>query len=189
MEDRMRLCLLFFVCQLTFAAGQVNQPAAGPHRLSGDKVAEQLVGAWNLVRVETIRPNGDLIYPFYGRHPEGLLIYDRAGWMSVQMVSDPQPTVPQTDTRQGFLAASTAEKVAAVDGFYAYYGTWKVDPLGATVNHHIRQSLYPGERGEEGVRSLSIEDNMLTLTAKAHEMGEDHLRRLVWERITSVPRE
>ena len=75
----MLTCLLFFVCQLTIAVGQVNQPAVGLQRLPGDKVADQLLGAWRLVSVETIRPNGDLIYPFYGRHPEGLLIYDRAG--------------------------------------------------------------------------------------------------------------
>jgi hypothetical protein len=29
--------------------------------------------------VETTRPNGEVIYPFYGKHPEGLLIYDRSG--------------------------------------------------------------------------------------------------------------
>ena len=106
--------------------------------------------------------------------------------MSVQIVSDPQPTLPLADTRPGFLAAPPAEKLAAVDGFYSYYGTWTVDPAGATVTHHIRQSLYPGERGEEAVRHLSIEGNRLTLVAKTHEMGEEHQRRLVWERMPPI---
>jgi hypothetical protein len=149
-------------------------------------VTDQLMGAWRLVSVETTRPNGELIYPFYGRHPEGLLVYDRSGWMSVQIISDPKPAVPLSDSREGFLAASSAEKVAAVDGYYAYFGTWSVDPSGSTVTHHIVYSLYPGERGEEGVRQVSIEGNRLTLVAKTHEMGEDHQRRLVWERVQSL---
>lgn len=43
--------------------------------------------------------------------------------------------------------------------------------------------VYPGERGEFGVRRMSISGKLLTLVAKAHEMGEDHERKLVWERI------
>ena len=51
------------------------------------------------------------------------------------------------------------------------------------MTHHIEQSLYPAERGEDGVRQLTLDGNRLTLVAKAHEMGEDHVRKLVWERI------
>jgi hypothetical protein len=184
----MRFGILILMCHLTVAFAQTHsQPAeANREKLRGSSVTDQLMGAWRLVSVETTRPNGELIYPFYGRHPEGLLVYDRSGWMSVQIVSDPKPAVPLSDSREGFFAASSAEKVAAVDGYYAYFGTWIVDPSGSTVTHHIVHSLYPGERGEEGVRQVSIEGNRLTLVAKTHEMGEDHQRRLVWERVQSL---
>ena len=140
-------------------------------------VAEQFVGAWKLVSVETRRANGEVIYPFYGRHPEGILMYDRSGWMSVQIVSDPRPEVPTADSRQSFLAAPPAEKAIAIDGYYAYWGTWAVDEASSSVIHHIQQSLYPGERGEEGVRKFSFQGDQLVLTAKTHEMGEEHERR------------
>jgi hypothetical protein len=65
-----------------------------------------------------------------GRHPEGLLIYDRSGWMSAQIVSDPKLTVPATNSREKFLEATPADKVDAIDGFYAYFGTWTVDNSG-----------------------------------------------------------
>jgi hypothetical protein len=146
-------------------------------------VARQLAGAWRLVSIETIRANGEVIYPYYGKHPEGLLMYDSSGWMSVQIVSDPKPTVPRSSSREGFLAAPAAEKASAAEGYYAYYGSWTVDPSGATVTHHIQESLYPAERGEDGRRRLSLQGNLLTLTAKAREMGEEHERRLVWKRI------
>ena len=145
-------------------------------------VREQLMGAWRLVSVETVRPNGEVIYPYYGKQPQGLIIYDRSGWMSVQIVSDPAPTVPTADSRQDFQVAPVKEKVVAVEGYYAYCGTWTIDVSAATVTHHIKQSLLPGERGEEGVRHFLLEGDRLTLTAKTHEMGEDHVRKLVWQR-------
>jgi len=145
--------------------------------------ADQFVGVWRLVSIQTIRANGDVIYPFYGEHPAGILMYDRSGWMSVQIVSDPAPTVPAVDSREDFAKASNADKARASEGYYAYFGTWTVDTAAETVNHHIKQSLMPGERGEDGVRHVKIEGNQLTLTAKAHEMGEEHTRKLVWQRI------
>ena len=148
--------------------------------------AEQFVGAWRLVSVETSRPSGETIYPYYGKHPEGLLMYDRSGWMSVQIVSDPQPDVPKADSREGFIAAPAAEKVKAIDGYYAYLGTWTVDAAACTVTHHILQSLYPGERGEDGVRHFVIDGDTLTLTAQTHEMGEVHQRKLVWQRAAAA---
>ncbi len=180
----MRLCTFFVLWSLSFATAQVPSAPAQP---LGNSVGQQLVGAWRLVSIETTRPNGEVIYPFYGRHPEGLLMYDPSGWMSVQIVSDPKPTVPRTSSREEFLRAPTAEKTAAIDGYYAYFGTWSIDASGSSVTHHIRHSLYPGERDQNGVRQLKLDGNRLTLTAKAHEMGEDHQRVLVWERLPSSP--
>jgi len=162
--------------------------AQQPAPAHGRAIAKALPGSWRLVSVETIRANGEVIYPFYGRHPIGLLMYDRSGWMSVQIVSDPKPTVPAVSSREEFLKAPESEKAAAIDGFYAYYGTWTVDEAGATVTHHIKQSLYPAERDTDGTRQLTLQGNTLTLVAHAHEMGEDHERKLVWERIAEGAR-
>ena len=74
--------LLLVLCALLPA------PATG-QALPNGTAKEQLVGAWRLVSIETIRSNGEVIFPFYGKHPEGILMYDGSGWMSVQIVSDP----------------------------------------------------------------------------------------------------
>jgi hypothetical protein len=165
-------------------AALIAQPKPIPQQATS--VREEFIGSWRLVSVETKRPNGEVIFPFYGKHPEGLLIYDRSGWMSVQIVSDPKPLVPSTPSREIFLGATAAEKVTAIDGYYAYFGTWTVNPSSSTVTHHIQQSLYPGERGEEGVRRFAFAGNRLMLIAKTHEMGEEHERSLVWERLPPV---
>jgi len=179
------LALLMVPVTLTFAQTKQPQADATQQNAASAALADKLVGAWRLVSVQTTRPNGEVIYPFYGKHPEGLLIYDRSGWMSVQIVSDPKATLPHADSRENFLKAAPAEKATAIDGYYAYYGTWVVDASASTVTHHIENSLYPAERGEDGVRHLSLQGNLMTLTANSHEMGEDHQRRLVWERIES----
>ncbi len=179
-----RVVLLLSVMAMTYDLDARMWAQQSPdHTLQSGSVSDRLVGAWRLISVETKRPNGEIVYPFYGKHPEGLLIYDRSGWMSVQIVSDPKPVVPTASSREDFLKASPAEKGKAIDGYYGYCGTWTVDPTGSTVTHHIQQSLYPGERGEDGVRRLSLEGKRLTLSAEAHEMGETHQRILVWERV------
>jgi hypothetical protein len=145
----------------------------------------ELTGAWHLVSVETIRPNGEIIYPFYGKHPHGLIIYDSAGWMSVQIVSDPRPSVPVGDSRDSFKNAAAAEKAIAAYGYYAYFGTYTVDKAASTVTLQLKEALYPGERGQGFSLHYSIENARLTQVAKFLEMGEEHQRRLIWQRTTA----
>ena len=169
---------LWLVLLPAIALGQTQTPSS-----PAQSMTKQFIGAWRLVSVQTVRANGEVIFPFYGKHPEGILIYDASGWMSVQIVSDPKPTMPAADSRGTFLTAPAADKVKAIDGYYAYYGSWTVDVSASTVTHHIRESLYPGERGKDFVRKFTFEGNRLTLMAQVHEMGEDHVRHLVWERV------
>jgi hypothetical protein len=175
----MRLRRLVVLCLFLLAGSLWLTAQSNP----AEAFRAHFVGAWKLISVETIRTNGEIIYPFYGKHPEGLLVYDSDGWMSVQIVSDPHPVAPKADSREDFMAAPPGEKVTAVEGYYAYYGTWTADAANQTVIHHIVQSLYPGERGEEGTRHVVFDGNRLTLTAKTHEMGEEHQRKLVWDRV------
>ena len=180
MISRRLLRLVLTIC------GVVSLTCFAPAQTKTDaSLRERLTGAWRLVGIETIRPSGEIIYPFYGKHPQGLILYDRSGWMSVQIASDPAPAVPAVDSREGFTAASVAEKAKAAEGYYAYEGTWTLDVENSTVTHHIKQSLVPGERGADFLRHLSVEGDRLTLIAKIHEMGEDHQRRLVWQRVST----
>lgn len=176
------------LCILPLGAVVLADSAMGQSS-SDQKLRDQIPGAWRLVSIETIKPYGEVTYPFYGKRPEGLLLYDKSGWMSVQIVSDPRPTVPAADSREEFLGAPADQRAKAIDGYYAYFGTWTVDAAKSTVTYHIETSLYPAERGENGTRHLVLEGDRLTLTAKSHEMGEEHERKLVRQRIPAGPHE
>jgi hypothetical protein len=109
----MRATLIFFIvaaiCTLIYPASAQDTSKPQSTAEPSLSLSDNLVGAWRLVSIETRRANGEVIYPFYGKHPEGLLIYDRSGWMSVQIVSDPKPMVPVASSREAFLKASPGE--------------------------------------------------------------------------------
>jgi hypothetical protein len=50
----------------------------------------KFVGTWKLVSFEELLPDGRVTYP-YGEEPAGLLIYDAAGHMSVQVMRRDRP--------------------------------------------------------------------------------------------------
>jgi hypothetical protein len=158
-------------------------PSVAGQTRSEASARDKFVGAWRLVSIETIRPNGEVIYPFYGKNPEGLIMYDNREWMSVQIVSDPPAKAPSRSSREEVMAAPSAEKSSAFDSYYTYCGTWSLDTAQQVVRHHIRQSLIPGEVGEDVVRRYVLDGDRLTLRAKTREMGEDHERKLVWQRV------
>ena len=45
----------------------------------------QLIGAWRLVSMDYRGPDNASVDPFYQPESTGLIIYDRSGWMSVQI--------------------------------------------------------------------------------------------------------
>lgn len=68
------LCLLWLVATAfgRSPVARINVTQDAPTELSN-----QPVGSWNLVSMETIRPNGETVYPFFGKHPEGLVAPSR----------------------------------------------------------------------------------------------------------------
>jgi hypothetical protein len=133
-------------------AGPANQPAAIK--------AAALVGTWSLLSVEERHANGQITHSM-GRNPRGLLIYDRAGNMSVQIMRDPSFT-PRPANPQ--------------DGYLAYFGRYGVNERQATVTHRIHGSMRPAEVGTDYTRSVRLDGERLVL-------GLDPARSLTWQRL------
>lgn len=139
-----------------------------------------LAGTWRVVSVETIRPNGEALTDWLGKRPTGTIVYLPSGYMAVQIMKDPRPLIGGT----GYRAATPEEKVAALDGYYAYYGTYELNMTSRTVVHKIEASLRPNEVGIRYERHFEISGDHLTLTTPPFtESGEQRFNRLVWERI------
>jgi hypothetical protein len=100
--------------------------------------------------------------------------------MAVQIMRDPRPLI----AGGGYNSATTEEKVAAIDGYYAYYGTYEVNVASRTVVHHLEGSLRPNEVGIRYERRFELAGDRLTLTTTPFtQVGEQRFNRLIWERV------
>ena len=173
MKGREYLAVIFLV--LLAALGSDRRPLTAQTPPS-----PPVVGVWRVVTVETVRPNGEVLTDWLGKRPTGTIAYLPSGYMAVQIMKDPRPLI----AGGGYGAATAEEKVAAIDGYYAYYGTYEVNMATKTVVHQIAASLRPNEVGIRYERHFEISGERLTLTTPpSTRAGEQRLNRLVWERI------
>jgi len=138
--------------------------------------AAQLIGRWNLVSLEAVRPNGEVVLE-WGAKPTGYLSYGADGFVSVQLVRDPRAA---TKSRE----LSSEERKEAFDTYYAYYGTFEVNEKEGFVTHHIKGSLRPYELGTSLKRFFKLSGGRLDLSTAPQQLetGEQRVYRLTWER-------
>jgi len=122
--------------------GYFSVPVRGEHiavpisgfqqQSSSGSAAGRFIGTWRLVSVQTNgKPN-----PNRGVRPTGLIIYDAAGHMAVQIAPErPRPSWPPT-------AVPTPDQAKeAATGYTAYFGTYTIDERARTVTHHRENAL------------------------------------------------
>jgi hypothetical protein len=127
----------------------------------------------------------DATSPFAYDHPTGILIYDRSGWMSVQ--------IDVKGTRKPFVngagGGTDEEKVYAFDNYLAYYGTYTLDWKAQTVTHHLEDASSPNRRGANNVRWFEFQgnDRLLLIPREDGKGGvidrKNATYKLLWERI------
>jgi hypothetical protein len=126
---------------------------------------EELFGVWQLMSLDAIRPNGEATTGWLGTTPTGLLVYDRTGYMCVQLMRDP---------REGSVQ----------DGYYAYFGTFEIDERAHTTVHRVEGSLRPDEVGINYEQNVALSRDELTLMTAGHLVdGEARRNRIVWRRV------
>jgi hypothetical protein len=139
---------------------------------------KQLVGTWALVSAEARRSDGTMVR-LYGEHPQGLIMYDAMGNMSVNLMrSDRSPfSVPDK-------AKSTLEEAkAAIETYEAYFGTYEVDEGRGVVIHRVEGSLLPNWTGSDQLRFYELLDDSLILsTAEIPYSGTTVVGKLTWKR-------
>jgi hypothetical protein len=141
-------------------------------------LAAALVGSWSLVSFEAAS-GGHTEQPF-GADPVGLLTYDRAGKMAVQIMQPGRPLFASGDQGDG----TVEEVLGAFTGYVAYYGTYSVDEAEAVVTHRVSASLFPNWVGSEQRRKVLLEESLLTLsTPPMQDRGKEWVFRLVWRRL------
>jgi len=137
-----------------------------------------LVGSWRLISYEEHRADGTRI-PVWDDKPDGRLTYDASGRMAGQFMNPQRRAFASPDS----LAGTDEEVREAFEGYFAYYGSYTVDPNEGVVTHHVVGSLYPNYIGTNQRRFFSLSDNRLRLrTPPIRRGGQTSTFELVWER-------
>jgi hypothetical protein len=133
--------------------------------------AAQFVGTWKLVSQTALREDGSAAYP-RGDNPQGVIMYDAAGNMSVQLM------------RTGH-SGDLGEYRTAMEQFLAYYGTYRVDEAAGTVTHVLEGCSFPDWIGTQQVRHYKFEGDHLQLTAAGvNADGRPETRVILWQRVS-----
>jgi hypothetical protein len=138
-----------------------------------------LIGTWKLVSSEFRRSDGSVFYP-YGPDAMGVVNYDAAGDVAVQLMRADRPAFASGDMYGG----SPEEIKAAFEGMITYFGRYEVDHEKGVVTHHIHGCSFPNWIGGEQVRFFAGSGNRLTVSTPPILAGGSTMTGvLVWERI------
>jgi hypothetical protein len=167
------VCLLVAVLVAALVAAQTRTSAPAP---SG---ASRLVGTWALEEYES---NDADTRQFRGARPIGVLHYDRAGHMAVQIAPD-RARRRFTGPLSGLFSGprpTPEEAFDALAGYAAYFGTYTVDERAQTVTHTRLGNLNPGGLGDFVRRFEFPTEDRLILTPL--ELIDLRAVRLTWGR-------
>jgi hypothetical protein len=137
-----------------------------------------LVGTWKLISYEDRPAGAPIEYP-YGVKPTGLLIYDSSGHMAIQIMKTP----PQKVASGNEYHLTPQEKIALVDGYVAYFGTYTVDWTKHVVTVTAQGDLYSVYIGAREERPFVLEGNRLTLVPRWEQDGKSIQGIRVFERV------
>lgn len=126
-----------------------------------DEATSQLLGVWRVVTVED-RLDEDSDWTPYGTDPQGLIIYESSGMMSVHLVA------------HGPFPSSA--------GYLGYWGTFKVveakhgaEGMTGVVEHHMMGGSTQELFDEDPERPFRLQDDRLVL-------GDDRTYRRILQR-------
>ena len=174
--------LIFALCGLALGlvvqGAQAATPTPAPEAMTMPISSISLAGAWTLVRVDNVYPDGRRV-ELYGPNPQGLWLIDAQGNYMMQMVRAERTRFAANDKSQG-----TAEeyRAAAMDS-NAHFGHVSAD--GSTLHTHIEHASFPNWDGKDGTSAYSLKGDELSYTVTKPSSGaaEGAHGEVVWRRV------
>jgi hypothetical protein len=111
------------------------------------------VGTWRLVSIDSGEAR------IFGDSPVGILMYDAAGNVAVQIMRNPRPEFANYVT--SFPLPKDVQ--LAYRSYYAYYGRYTIDAAKGIITHHLQGSLRPGDVGKDFIRAYTFGEKSLSL--------------------------
>lgn len=156
-------CIPMMVTVLGMAA--LTGPAFGQKK----SLKEQLLGAWDLVSIDSVRADGSRLTAF-GDNPKGIALFDSTGHYIITVMRSDRAKYAVNDRTQG-----TADENKATA-----QGTYTVSEPDRTPNIHIVGSSFPNWNGANQKRVFTVWGDELKLTNSVASTGGT--TEVVWKR-------
>src|SRR4051795_6278309 len=111
---------------------------ATPLSVSAASLMDQLAGTWSLVSNVNKRPDGSS-YEAFGGGTRGLLMFDRDGHFSLQLMGDARRKFASNNRLEG----SPEENKGVAQGSLAYFGTYAASDADHVLTLKVDRSSYP----------------------------------------------
>ena len=143
---------------IIFGLAWLSGSAVGQH----NSAKEQLVGAWSLVSIDFVRPDGGRSATF-GASPKGIAFFDAGGHYIISVMRSDRPKYAINNFAEG----TAEENKATAQGTITYFGTYSVSEADRTIAIHVEGSSFPNWNGADQKRIFMIAGDELKLTSPA----------------------
>jgi len=139
------------------------------------QTAPGVVGSWSLVSLTVSRSGSDV--DVLGPHPSGQLIFGSDGRYVLLGVRADLPKFASGNR----LSGTSEENERIVQGNFAHFGTYTVDPAGQVIVFRIQKSTFPNWDGDVQQRPFTLDGDRLTyVTPGSFGYGAS---KVVWQRM------
>ncbi len=149
----------------------LTAPASGQQK----SLKDQLLGAWHLVSIDSVRADGSRLTVF-GDNPQGIAFFDGTGHYIITVMRSDRPKYAVNDRTRG----TADENKATAQGTFTYFGTYTVSEPDRTLNIHIVSSSFPNWNGTDQKRMFTVSGDNLKLTNPVASTGGT--TEVVWKR-------
>jgi hypothetical protein len=149
-----------------------------------DTLFEKLIGSWMLEELTELSvTSGDISYPM-GENPKGLIIYNRDGYMSAQIMNPNRRNFNQ----EHWTGATAEEYTQESSSYLAYSGPFHADEENQTLSHTMYISLFPNWTGQTQNRIIHFENEFLFLESGKPFIsnGKEVLHKLKWKKTENL---
>jgi hypothetical protein len=140
----------------------------------------ELCGTWILLDRIDRASNGQVVAePSLGSDPRGIVVYDKAGNVSAQLMKRNRT---ENDVPEPSQAPQGANNSAATNGYDAYFGKYVVDSKAHTVRHQLDGAIAARDVGKSFIRNFEFVGDELHLSFDTTNNGVPVRRTLRWRR-------
>jgi hypothetical protein len=127
-------------------------------------LSKRIVGTWEVVtRIDRTQDGTEIEEPSLGTDPVALIIFDASGRFAAQFMRRSAVAVRETSP----LGRAAPNNSRAVNGYDAYFGTYKVDDEETLVTLTLTGALSRENVGMVLTREMAVEGDQLVIRVPA----------------------